>query len=476
MAGRDGPVRRSARVPWTGPADALYSAFAPGPQSGVERPPAPPGPFGGVVMRAVVIGAGVLGCAIAWELRKLGAEVVAVDRNGEVGHGSTSASCGIVRRFYSQPGMVRLANEAAHLWADWGAWLGPIEGEPARFERPGVLLLPPAIDATVRAIVEDMKACGVPARILDAVAVGERFPFLETARFGPPVPVDHPDFLAPVTERIEGAVFEEDGGYVVSPGLATHNLRLAGEREGVRFLLNAEVVQVRRGGGARFEVVLAGGEALGADVVVNAAGPWSARLNELAGVALPLANRPLRREVHAVANPRPGAGRVPVVGDLDGGVYFRPEAGERQLIIGSTDPACDELEWVDDPDALEEGLTDLYRERQVLRAMKRFPQVRLDPPSGAVHMYDVTTLDWYPIVDRTDLPGWYVAIGTSGSSFKTAPMIGVMLAAIIDACEAGRDHDADPLVLDLPRTNERVDTSFLSRLRHANPTTGTVFG
>ena len=177
-----------------------------------------------------------------------------------------------------------------------------------------------------------------------------------------------------------------------------------------------------------------------------------------------------------MSNPRCGGGQVPVVGDLDGGVYFRPESREQQLIIGSTDPTCDELEWVDNPDALNDGVTDLYWQRQVMRAMKRFPEVGMGQSSGLAHMYDVTTLDWYPIIDRTDVPGWYVAIGTSGSSFKTAPMIGVMLAKIIESCENGRDHDKKPVILELPRTGEQVDTSFLSRLRSANPTTGTVFG
>ena len=136
-----------------------------------------------------------------------------------------------------------------------------------------------------------MKSCGVPVHLLDADAVKERFTFLEASGFTPPVPVDHPDFFASSERLIEGAVFEEDGGYVVSPGLATHNLRLAGEREGVRFLLNTRVTDVRHAGGAPFEVVVDRGEPLVADVVVNAAGPWSGKLNDMADVALPLETR-----------------------------------------------------------------------------------------------------------------------------------------------------------------------------------------
>ena len=91
-------------------------------------------------------------------------------------------------------------------------------------------------------------------------------------------------------------------------------------------------------------------------------------------------------------------------------------------------------------------------------------------------MYDVTPLDWNPILDRTDVPGYYVAIGTSGSSFKTAPVIGDVMARLIEACEAGRDHDSDPLHVTLPATGFEVDMSFFSRLRGAHVTSGTVLG
>ena len=62
-------------------------------------------------MQVCVIGAGVIGCAIALELRRRGFDVTSVDKNGDAGHGSTSSSCGIVRRFYSQPGMIAMAHE-----------------------------------------------------------------------------------------------------------------------------------------------------------------------------------------------------------------------------------------------------------------------------------------------------------------------------------------------------------------------------
>ena len=98
------------------------------------------------------------------------------------------------------------------------------------------------------------------------------------------------------------------------------------------------------------------------------------------------------------------------------------------------------------------------------------------PARGVASLYDVTLRDWYPIADRTDLPGYYVCIGTSGSSFKTAPVLGQLMAEIVEAAEAGRDVDADPVRLDLPRAGVTIDTRFLSRLRGEISSTGTVIG
>ena len=430
-------------------------------------------------MRACVIGAGVIGCAVALELRRGGFDVTVIEKNGDAGHGSTAASCGIVRRFYSQPGMIAIAHEGAQIWADWAAYLGPIDGDLITFHRPGMIFIPPHFDASVRATVAEMQRIGIKATVLTPAELTARFPFLDVAAFYPPTPVDDPGFFEPSGRQIEGAVFEEDAGYVVFPALAAQNLRAAAARDGVHFRFHQRVVAIRPGEAARFQLELAGGALVESEVVVNVAGPHSAATNQLAGVTLPLTTRPLRREVHAVENPlaREGsAARLPIVGDLDGGIYFRPEAGGRDIIVGSTDPQCDVLEFVDDPDNFNRNVTQPYRQRQCLRLMKRFPAVTLGRPRGVADLYDVTVQDWYPIVDRTDLPGYYVCIGTSGSSFKTAPVLGMLTAAIVAACESGHDTDAHPVQLALPRIGVSVDSSFLSRQRGQIQTSSTVIG
>jgi hypothetical protein len=51
---------------------------------------------------------------------------------------------------------------------------------------------------------------------------------------------------------------------------------------------------------------------------------------------------------------------------------------------------------------------------------------------------------WIPIYDKSDLPGFYMAVGSSGNQYKNAPVVGNMMAGLIDFCEKGRDHDKDP--------------------------------
>ena len=209
-------------------------------------------------------------------------------------------------------------------------------------------------------------------------------------------------------------------------------------------------------------------------------------LDELVEQLIELMMKPYQLKTHLqsisisvgiVAMPKDGDDAVlPIVGDLDNGIYFRPEAGGRDIIVGSTDPACDPLEFVDDPDAMERNVTTPYRDRQCLRLMKRFPRVTMGPPRGVADLYDVTVRDWYPIVDRTDLPGYYVCIGTSGSSFKTSPVLGKLMAEIVTANEAGHDTDAEPVQLELPRIGATVDTRFLGRHRRELKTSSTVIG
>jgi glycine/D-amino acid oxidase-like deaminating enzyme len=210
---------------------------------------------------------------------------------------------------------------------------------------------------------------------------------------------------------------------------------------------------------------------LRAEIVVNAAGPWSGRVNALAGVEsdFGVRTRPMRQEVHQVAAPTSydGDGAV-ALADLDLGTYVRP-ARDGQLLVGGTEPACDPLEWVDDPDVVDARPTAAGFQRQVTRAARRLPELGVpNQPSGIVGVYDVSD-DWTPIYDRTSAPGYFVAIGTSGNQFKNAPLVGLLMTSLVDAVRRGVDHDRDPVQLTLPRTGHVIDLATFSRLRTVDP-------
>jgi len=85
-------------------------------------------------------------------------------------------------------------------------------------------------------------------------------------------------------------------------------------------------------------------------------------------------------------------------------------------------------------------------------------------PKGIVDLYDVTD-DWIPIYDKTDLSGFYLAIGTSGNQYKNGPVIGQILSEIISACENGHDHDREPVHVNLRNIDFTLNTGIFSRNR-----------
>jgi sarcosine oxidase subunit beta len=421
--------------------------------------------------QAVIIGGGVIGCAIALQLARKGYCTTNVDKNAEVGSGSTSNSCAMVRFSYSTLEGVMLAHEGCQYWQNWPEFLG-VQDERgfAKFIQCGHLML--RIDESDRAqVIERYQQLGIRFEVWDNATIRERLPVMTTGSFFPPKPVDDPHFWDDSTSEIAGGVFTPDAGYIPDPQLATHNLRRAIEAAGGRFLLRREVVKVERVAARVGAVILDDGTRIETDVVINAAGPHSALVNRMAAVEadMSIKTRALRREVHHVAAP---AGfdferRGVMTSDSDVGVYFRPGSGN-SITLGSTDPACDPKTWVDDPDSCPREITESQWNAQVYRLARRLPDMPIPHRAqGVVDMYDVAD-DWIPIYDKSSLPGFYMAIGTSGHQFKNAGAVATLMADLVVACEGGLDHDHNSLQHHMPYTGRVLDTAAFSRLRAVN--------
>jgi len=133
--------------------------------------------------------------------------------------------------------------------------------------------------------------------------------------------------------------------------------------------------------------------------------------------------------------------------------------------VGSEDPACDAKDWVDDPDRFDRDVTLAQYQAQTYRLAKRIPSLQIpNSPRGIADLYDVTD-DWIPIYDRSDLGGFYLAIGTSGNQYKNGPAIGRLMADLIHVSENGHDHDTEPVQVQLHHVDVTLNLGIFSRNR-----------
>ncbi len=419
---------------------------------------------------AIVIGAGIIGASTARELAARGFKTLSIDRLPAASYGSTANSCAIVRPYYSTVHSSAIAYESHFYWSDWENYCGVTdERGMARYNNVGCLIMKTKQNRFLKNILEVMDEIGCPYEELTPDAVRERMPAVSTASFDEPRRTDDPRFGEPLDRDVPGAVFFRCGGYISDPQLAGHNVQRAAEARGAAFRFNEKVTAIRRKDGCVVGVTLDDGEEIDAPVVVNVAGPHSSKVNDMAGLAgtMRITTRALRHEVAHVPAPENYDSSIShVFSDSEVGTYCRPETGNH-ILIGSEDPACDEREWVDPDDYLTE-FTGMWT-TLVMRQAQRFPGLMIPGSAarGAVDLYDVTE-DWGPIYDKSDLGGFYLAIGTSGNQFKNAPIAGEMMATLIEACEGGHDHDTDPVSFHLKYVDRTIDMSFFSRNREVN--------
>jgi sarcosine oxidase subunit beta len=414
-----------------------------------------------------IIGAGIVGCSSAFALAKRGLRTLNIDSLPAAGYGSTSASSAIVRPMYSHTVSACVAHESRHHWLDWPSFIDIASDEPlaAYRECGGLMLVREGELAATDDMLAAMGEAGVHFEVIESDQIEALYPGISLACYGPPRPMEDPAFCLPTSGAISHAILVRECGYVSDPQLAARNLLSAAQGLGAEFLFNQQVRDIQTHDGC---FTISSDEiAITADRVLNAAGPHSTSVNSLARVDLPIDMRPLRHEVTYLSGDVQHFDKgATVIVDTDAGVYQRPDGAD--MLIGTTDPDCDEEDLVN-PDQVNMNLTNKWT-RQAMRAAQRFPQYPIpNQARGTVGVYDAST-DWIPIYDCTDVPNYFVAIGTSGNQFKNAPLIGEIMAEIICA----PDHDRSPAQLTLEHLKRTIDLSFYSRNRVVQATRGVM--
>ena len=353
----------------------------------------------------IVIGAGVSGASIGYQLaRHSDLRVAVVDARPPVG-GISGRTFGQIRQHYSNELMVRMALRGFHCIGNWSNEVG--YGDPG-YVRFGYMLLVTEnqIDG-LRRNVELGRRMGVDTRFVgpDEIAAIE--------------PLVNADGLA-------GGAYEPDGGYIDVTKMVLSWLGAA-VALGADVLTPLTVQEILVDSGAVTGVATGRGQ-IRAQLVVAATGAWAPDLLDPLGVHLPIERRRLDM---ATLEQEPGARALHAcITDGNSNLVIRPDMGRRILAVAYPP----EMPEVDDP--LADAPPDAHHEHSVRleRALaERLPALTVagvvSTTSGA---YDITP-DYHPILgwasELTDVTGLYLAVGLSGHGLKLSPCIGEIVAA-----------------------------------------------
>ncbi|MFB6125083.1 MAG: NAD(P)/FAD-dependent oxidoreductase [Halanaeroarchaeum sp.] len=353
-------------------------------------------------MDVVIVGGGIVGLASATFLAERGASVTVFEK-GSLGNGSTERSAGGIRQQFTTPVNVALSTASLPVWESFEERFGV----DIAYRRPGYCFLArsPETAAALAESVALQNDHGVPTELLDPA---------ETAAAVPEV----------ATDEIHAASYLSTDGFA-DPHLALQGFAQGLPALGVDLRTHTEVEDVVVEDDAVVGVVV-DGERVDADFVVNAAGPWAARVAAMAGVDLPVV--PRRRQVQVV-DPSPAVpASVPLTIDLDSGVYFRPEREGAALVGGqfesTPDPEADPDRYRHSPD-LDWQIDAVERAAEIAGYFG--PETRLK--RGWAGLYAVTP-DHHPILEET-LPGFVSALGFSGHGFQQGPAVGRIVADLV---------------------------------------------
>ena len=241
-----------------------------------------------------IVGAGIAGASLAAELARGGAKVVLLEAEDQPGYHATGRSAAFWDECYGGPGVVPLTLASGPYLHNHG-FLHP---------RGALYLGREGSDASLDGFLARYAGSGVTLERLTRDGIADQVPGLR------------PEWT--------DAIWEPACADIDVAGLHAHFLQKA-RRHGAKVRCRARVVVAQRDAGV-WQIAVAAGASVRAAVMVNAAGAWADGLAQLAGVR-PLGIAPLLRTVVQLrTDPAPPAD-MPLVLDIDGNFYFKPEAG-----------------------------------------------------------------------------------------------------------------------------------------------------
>ncbi|MET8848079.1 FAD-binding oxidoreductase [Amycolatopsis sp. NPDC004625] len=341
----------------------------------------------------VVIGGGVIGVSCAFRLAEAGVDVLLLERGG-LGGGSTAKAAGGVRSSFTTRVNVELGLRGLAAYSAFSRDFG-VEID---FRRDGYLYLltDPADIPAIGHCAELQREYGVRSHLLDPAEARSVLSLIEPA-------------------GIVAALWSPDDAKA-TPDAVVQGYARAARAHGALLRTGVEVIGIERDGDTLTGVVTTAGT-VRTGAVVCAAGAWSGRIGELAGLTLPV--RPYRRQV-VFTGPVPGLPEsVPLTIELPSAFYFHREGPGLAMSFSEDDgfpgfgTAYEPGEWLP---------------RLAELAGRRIPAV-LDAGvrTAWAGLYE-TTPDRNQILGRSVLLSrFFYATGFSGHGFQMAPAVGELI-------------------------------------------------
>jgi len=374
----------------------------------------------------VIVGAGISGTAIAYNLAKKGMQGIVVVDSGYLTNGSTGRCGAGVRQQWATKMNCQMAKKSIEFFEKAKEILdypGDIE-----FKQEGYLILActPEEDLQFSKNVELQHTFGIPSRKVTREEAKKIVPHINT-------------------EAFLSATFCPTDGHL-NPFKMNEAYYLAAQSLGVTFLFHETVTAIRTQEG-KITAVVTDKRTIDTHKVVDAAGGFSGEIGRMAGVSIPV--YPEKHEI-LVTEPIEKI-QGPMVMSFSKNLYCQ-QVPHGSFVMGRGNPRAlpnhdVESEW-QFLDEMAKTVTEILPVLGELRVIRQW--------AGSYTM----SPDRQPILGAVpEVEGFYVACGFSGHGFMFAPMTGVLVSEIIlgepttlDMSELSIDRFTNKKVIDIEKS------------------------
>jgi sarcosine oxidase subunit beta len=345
----------------------------------------------------VIVGGGVIGVSIAYHLAKKGMTNLLLLEKDSLGAGATGKCAGGIRMQFTTGINIRFSLLSLEIFENFRS---EFDVDP-EFHRVGYLFLARGErDWTIlKGNARRLKNIGIEVRLLDQEELKDHWPFLYVG-------------------DLQGGTYTPRDGYA-GPYEVLQGFAKGARRGGVMLKEGVEVAGIRHKAGRVEGVVTSRGETVKTPVVVNAAGPYAARLGDMLELKIPV--RPLRRQVFFTDPFASLPQETPLVIDLEHGWYMRRE-GRGLLLAGPQDAKS----------SFNEGVDFEGRTWTAERSMHRVPVLKdANIARGWAGLYAISP-DHHAIIGSfPEMEGFICANGFSGHGFQHSPAVGLLVSELI---------------------------------------------